>query len=219
MSRLYLFPVAGKVTVLSAQKRNRKRINVYIDGQFAFGLAASVATRLQVGQHLRDTDIEELETADSQQVAYERALHFLSFRPRSMQEVRRNLSEKGFSELTVEATLHRLEEAGLVNDLEFARYWVEQREQFRPRGIAMLQHELRQKGVVAEAIALSCEQIDEEMLAYRAAYRQAERLSALPPKDFGRKVGSYLSRRGFPYSVVRETVARLRNELCPDQSD
>lgn len=209
--------MAGKVTGLSAQKRNRRRINVYVEGQFAFGLAAVVATRLQVGQYLSDSDIEELETADSQQVAYDKALHFLSFRPRSMDEVRRNLSEKGFAEMTIEATLHRLEAAGLVNDLEFTQFWVEQREQFRPRGTAMLRHELRQKGVADETIALSLEQVDEEELAYQAAYRQAERLSALPPKDFGRKLGSFLSRRGFPYPIVRETVTRLRKELCPNR--
>ncbi len=138
--------MAGKITALNAQKRNHRRINVHIDGQFAFGLAAVVATRLQIGQYLTDRDIEELETADSLQVAYDRALHFLSFRPRSLKEVRQSLSKKGFSEMTVEATLQRLEESDLVNDLEFARYWVEQREQFRPRGTAMLQYELRQRG-------------------------------------------------------------------------
>jgi regulatory protein len=211
--------MAGKITALNAQKRNHRRINVHIDGQFAFGLAAVVATRLQIGQYLTDRDIEELETADSLQVAYDRALHFLSFRPRSLKEVRQSLSKKGFSEMTVEATLQRLEESDLVNDLEFARYWVEQREQFRPRGTAMLQYELRQKGVAPEAIALSLEEIDEETLAYRAAHRQAERLRTLPPKEFGRKLGSYLSRRGFPYPIVRETIAQLRQELCPDQND
>jgi regulatory protein len=136
-----------------------------------------------------------------------------------MDEVRQNLAETGFSEMIAETTLQRLEDMGLVNDLDFARYWVEQREQFRPRGTVMLRHELRQKGVAEEAIARSLEAVDEELLAYRAARRQAERLSALPQKEFKRKLGAYLSRRGFPYPIVPETVARLRAELCPDQND
>ncbi len=203
----------AKVSALERQKRNKKRVNVYLDEQFAFGLAATVAARLQIGQCLEEADIERLQTADERQVAYQRALDFLSYRPRSIQEVRRKLTEKGFSDMTVQAVLERLEEAELIDDLDFARYWVEQRQHFRPRGVAMLQYELRQKGVARDLIALSLQEIDEDGLAYQAAHRQAERLSSLPPKDFRRKLGSFLARRGFPYPVVRATVARLQNEL------
>ena len=203
----------AKVTALETQKRNRKRVNVYLDEQFAFGLAAAVAVRLQIGQYLEEADVEKLQTADERQVAYQRALDFLSYRPRSMQEVGRRLTEKGFSNSTVQVVLEQLEEAGLINDLDFAHYWVEQRQHFRPRSIAMLQYELRQKGVARDLISLSLQGIDEEGSAYQAASRQAERLSSLPPKDFRRKLDSFLARRGFPYPVIRATVARLQNEL------
>jgi regulatory protein len=207
--------MAGKVTAIEPQKRNRKRANVFIDGQYALGVAATVAATLEIGQWLEDSEIERLDAADEQEVAYQRALHFLSYRPLSTQEIRQKLQGKGFSEFAVDTTVQRLEETGLIDDLEFARYWVEQREQFRPRGIAMLRYELRQKGLAADLIALSLQGIDEDELAYRAAHRRAEQLSMLPPKDFERKLGAYLARRGFPYPVVRETVNRLREELCP----
>ena len=207
------FFIVTKVTALKVQKRNNKRVNVYLDEQFAFGLAATEAARLRVGQWLEDADIEALQAADERQAAYQRALNFLSYRPRSVQEVRQNLAEKEFAQVTIEDTLERLEQVGLVDDLEFAHYWVEQRQLFRPRSAAMLRYELGQKGIDRDTIAAVLETVDEENLAYQAARRRAEQLSTLSPGDFRRKLGSFLARRGFPYSIVRATIDRLQNEL------
>jgi len=208
--------MAGKITALAIQKRNRKRVSVYLDGQFAFGLAATDAARLRVGQWLDRADIEALQATDERQAAYQRALNFLSYRPRSAQEVRRNLAEKGFPNTAIEATLERLEQVGQVNDLEFAHYWVDQRQTFRPRGVAMLRHELRQKGVNRACIAAALEAVDEEALAYQAAQPWANRSSNLSAQDFKRKLSSFLARRGFSYTIVRTTMDRLQDELKLD---
>ena len=66
--------------------------------------------------------------------AHERALGFLSFRPRSRSEVERNLSRHGVSPEAVKAVLTRLQETGLVDDAGFAGYWAGNRQQFSPRG-------------------------------------------------------------------------------------
>jgi len=135
--------MAGTITALRFQKRNKYRVNVYIDGQFAFGLAAIEAARLRVGQTLSDDDVARLRMRDEVERAYERALNFLSYRPRSEAEVRRNLRKKNVEEEVVEEVTGRLTRAGLLNDQEFARYWVENRLQFNPRGARALRHELR----------------------------------------------------------------------------
>ncbi len=211
--------MAGKITALEIQKRNRKRVSVFLDGEYAFGLAAEEAMRLQIGQQLSDVDIERLLAADMLQTAYQRALHFLSYRPRSVQEVRRNLADKGFSEDAVEATVGRLEQAGLLNDTEFARFWVEQRHDFRPRGAAMLRHELRQKGVPPEVVSHALRNLDEDELAYETASRFAGRLSSLPRDEFRRKLTGYLARRGFPYDAIETALQRLASELDNERED
>jgi len=205
--------MAGMITALETQKRNRKRVSVFLDGEYAFGLAAEEATRLHIGQQLSDVEVEGLLEADRLQTVYQRALHFLSYRPRSVEEVRRNLTDKGFSEDAVEATLRRLEEAGLLDDREFARFWVEQRRDFRPRSIAMLRHELRQKGVPPAVISHALTDLDEDELAYETACRFAGRLSSLPLDEFRRKLNGYLARRGFPFSATKTAVNRLLSDL------
>ncbi len=204
------FFMAGKITALQAQKRNKNRVNVFLDGQFAFAVFDVEAARLRIGQWLDDSEINALKSADTREKAHQQALHFLSYRPRSCQEIHRNLVSKGFDDQTIEACLQRLQAAGLADDEAFARYWLEQRQQFRPRSAAMLRYELRQKGIAPQIVDQALFAIDEEALAYEAARKRAHTLS---PEDFRRKLSAYLARRGFPYPVIRETVERLHDEL------
>ncbi|MEA3377684.1 MAG: RecX family transcriptional regulator, partial [Chloroflexota bacterium] len=123
-----------EITALTFQKHNKDRVNVYLDGQFAFGLAAIEAARLRVGQKLSDDEVVELQTKDQIERAYERALNYLSYRPRSEAEVRRSLGKKDVEEAVIDAVIGRLKRAGLLDDREFAKYWVDNRARFNPRG-------------------------------------------------------------------------------------
>ena len=210
--------MAGVITALRFQKRNRNRVNVYIDGQFAFGLAAIEAAHLRVGQTLSDDDVARLQMQDGVERAYERALNFLSYRPRSEAEVRRKLRKKNMEEEVVEAVVERLTRAGLLNDREFARYWVENRRQFNPRGARALRHELREKGVPAPVIADVLADLDEEVTARRAAEAGARRLAHLEPGDFRRRLGAYLARRGFSYAVIEPLVEEMFEAVCCEAS-
>ena len=84
--------MAKKITALKLQKRNKDRVNVYLDDEFAFGLSRIVAAWLRTGQELTEEKIAELQAQDNVEVALQRALNFLSYRPRSEEEVRRNLT-------------------------------------------------------------------------------------------------------------------------------
>jgi regulatory protein len=208
-------PMAGRITRLAFQKHAADRVNVYLDGQYAFALPALDAARLGMGEYLDDDAIARLQTQDERQKAYDRALRFLSFRPRSQAEVRRNLLAAGLDAELVEATLARLAAQGYLDDAEFARFWVENRQQFRPKGSVALRGELRQRGVAAETVDAALSDLDPAAGAYEAAHPRAIRLAALAQADpaaFRRKLGDFLLRRGFDYEVVKETVARLLRE-------
>jgi len=201
--------MAGTITALRLQKRNENRVNVYLDGQFAFGLAAIEAAHLRVGQTLSDADVARLRKQDEVERAYEHALNFLSYRPRSEAEVRRHLCKKTVGDEVVEAVIERLTRAGLLHDREFARYWVENRLQFSPRGARALRHELWEKGVPASIITDTLSDFDEEAAARQVAEARARRLAHLDPPDFRRRLGAYLARRGFSYTVIEPLVEEM----------
>jgi regulatory protein len=207
--------MAGKVTSLEQQRRAKDRVNVYLDGEFAFGLAAFVAARLRPGTWLTDEEIAQLRAEDSLEVAHGRALDYLSYRPRSEAEMRDYLTDKDFPDTVVEETIARLGRAGLVDDREFARYWCDNRARFRPRGKRMLRYELRQKGVPSSAIVEALESYDESAAMEKVAAEQARRLQHLPPDLARRRLSERLARRGFSYELIRDTLA-AQNYFQPD---
>ncbi len=211
--------MAGTITSLVAQERNKERVSVYIDGEFAFGLAMIEALKLRKGQQLSEMEIARLRALDEIEVAHEAALNFLSYRPRSTDEVRRRLEERKFNQQAIEQVLERLQRAGLLDDEAFARYWIENREQFGPRSVRALRQELRQKGVPDSIIVLALDGLDEEEAAYRAASHQARGLTGLDRQAFRKKVGDFLTRRGFSYDVSRDVVNRLWAEQCEQCDD
>jgi len=203
--------MAGTITALVAQKRNKERVNIYLDGEFAFGLAMIEALKLHKGQKLSDEDIARLQALDEIEKAHERALNYLSYRPRSVDEVRRNLSEK-YPEPAIEMVLERLERAGLLDDQAFARFWVENRDQFKPRSERALRYELRQKGIDDADIDLALEALDEADAARRAADDQVRRYRHADEETFRKRMSDFLARRGFSYGIIRDVVDQLWDE-------
>jgi len=203
------YSMMHKITALTVQKRNRRRVNVYLDGEFAFGLAHFVAAWLQVGQEINDEKIGQLRVEDARETGYQQALTFLSYRVRSESEVRQNLRKHKIDDDVQEDVLERLRANEMVDDVRFARIWVENRSELRPRSRRMLAYELRQRGVDQEIIDLTLEGLDEDKLAYHAALKHSRKLQNLEREGFRKKMYGFLSRRGFNYQVSSEVVNRI----------
>jgi regulatory protein len=202
-----------KITALKPQKRNPNRVNVYLDGEFAFGLARITAAWLTVGQELSQDRIDRLLAEDSAEVASQRALNFLSYRPRSEKEIVDNLRKHETPEQVIEEIVGRLKENGMVDDVKFARLWLENRSEFRPRGYFALRSELHRKGIPDSVIEASLTEIDEVDLALRAGRTKAAKLNSGNEQIFKQKLYGFLSRRGFNYEIISEVV----NEIWQEQ--
>jgi regulatory protein len=196
------------ITKLEIQKKNKERVNVFLDEKFAFGLNLNAALGLKKGQVLSPAEIEQLRQGDEQQVAYERALFFLGFRPRSRVEVEQYLREKEYDATVVEAVVQKLLAEKHLDDEAFAQFWLESREQFRPRSTRALRYELRQKGIDREVIDEAVATVDEDAAAWAVIESKLARWQSLEQPDFTQKVLSLLARRGFAYDIARRISKR-----------
>lgn len=201
-----------KITELQTQKRNPNRVNVYLDGEFAFGLARIVAAWLQVGQELTQEKIARLQEEDAAEVALQRAIRFMSYRPRSEKEVVDNLRKHETPEMAIDAIIERLTGNGMINDRNFASLWIENRSEFRPRGSFALRSELRQKGIADQIIDEALAGLDEDRLALAAGRKKAPKIKAGDEHEFKRKMYGFLSRRGFSYETISEVVKTIWQE-------
>ncbi len=200
------------ITKITRQQRKEDRLNIFLDGGYAFSLHVSIAAPLQVGQTLSEEECQRLVARDAAQQAYEQALHYLKYRPRSAAEVASYLRDKKVTDEAIQDVLARLRERRWVDDAAFAAFWVENRELFRPRSRHALRAELRQKGISDQVIEASLEDVDELASAYEAAKGRAARLARLDYQTFRRRLGGFLQRRGFGYEEIKETVERLWRE-------
>ncbi len=207
-----------KITALTLQKQNRDRVNVFLNDEFAFGLSKYVAAWLKVGQVLGEEKIAQLLADDEIEVSYQRALKFLAHRIRSKQEVVQRLRKYQTPADVVEVVLSRLEEKEYLNDEAFARAWVENRIEFRPRSTYLLRQELRQKGVEDVVIDVVLETLDDETLAQSAAEKYLRKIENMDDEQkFREKLYGHLARKGFTYATVADILTsewqKLHDEI------
>jgi regulatory protein len=208
--------MAGKITALKVQRSAKDRVNVSIDGEFAFGLALIHALWLKIGQELSDQDIEALKAADTLEKAKQRALGLIVYRPRSVREVQQRLKRAGVDAASIESVVADLRSAGLLDDTEFSKAWVESRLRSSTKGKRAIEWELRQRGVKAETISKALDGVDEQETALRAAKKRLPRLAALEPRDRRRKLSEFLARNGFGYEIIEDVLRRIASDSDED---
>jgi regulatory protein len=201
------------ITKLEHQIKNPGRVNVYLNGEFAFGISLAIAPWLEEGAEISPQRVKDLQTQDETERAYQRALNYLSYRNRSEEEIRTNLQKHQITEEHIDSVLERLRQASLVDDLVFAREWVENRCTHKPRGKRALSTELYQKGIKSQIIDDVLGELDEEALAMQFARQKLHKLETLDRSSFQKKLSGFLSRRGFPYGISKEVITTLWEEI------
>ena len=203
----------GTITKIEPQRREPERVNVFIDGRFAFGLGATIAQErgLRPGRRLSGAEIAALQADDELGKAVDKALGFLTYRPRSIREVRDRLAKKGVEPATIEAVIERLAGWGYIGDEGFARYWIENRGANQPRGKRLLRQELWQKGVERETVDRALEEadLDEFDAALTLARKRLRQVPALDEPAQRRRLGAFLQRRGYDWPTVKRVLDTL----------
>jgi len=212
-----------RITAIRPQQRDPERVNLFLDGTFAFGLPLIVVAQesLKVGDSLTPAQVTHLEALDEQVKAVNSSLNLLARRPRSEREVRDRLKRKGFPSETIDLAIAKLEGWRYVDDEAFAKFWIENREANKPRGRRLLAQELRNKGVDRETIRESIADADVNELAGALELGRTKIRSyrTLEPAVAQRRLASFLARRGYGYDVVKPVLAELFCGVVEESSD
>ena len=204
---------SGRITAIEPQARHPERVNLFIEGEFALGLAASVLLDfgIAVGKQLDDADVQALLQAEEGHRATESALRLVSYRARSESEIRQRLSRKHFSVPAIDVAINQMRDWGYINDQEFARQWVASRESHRPRSSRLMKRELASKGVDIQTAEKAVEEadIDDFAVALDLAQRWMPRIEREDAETQRRRLTGYLQRRGFGWDVVRRVLEQI----------
>jgi len=138
-------------------------------------------------------------------------LRLMKFRLRSEKEIREKLRQKDYDSEIIDAVVVFLKKAKLLNDVLFAKLWVESRIK-RFLGLSRLAYELKEKGidksVVDEALQRARENYDEKAAVLEIIRHKLGKMKNIPPEKVKSRLYGFLLRRGFPKNIVIETLIK-----------
>ena len=199
------------ITKIEPQK-NEERVNIYLDGEFAFGLMKEIQYKYGLTEDMNiDREyIDKVLMAEEQSKANNYALKFLAYRQRSKKEIIDKLAEKGFEDKFIENTLVYLKSYDLVDDLEFAKSFAKDKINLNKQGPQKIKYELYKKGISKEIIEKVLDEDDNEY--NRALELAKKKLPSYKNDDRNaiyRKLGGFLQRRGYSYECVSKVLKEL----------
>jgi len=197
------------ITALKPQK-SKKRVNIYLDGKFSFGIDLENFLRLglKVEQRLSEKRIKEIiKKAEFQKIS-DKLIRFATLRPRSKREINDWFRKHKVYQGLHEELFDKLKRLDLIDDAKFAIWWVEQRNSFRPRGKRALEAELRQKGIEKDFIikALDKVKIDEVKIAKELLRKKKYRWEKLDKFEAKKKMTGFLARKGFGWNIIKKVI-------------
>ncbi len=141
----------------------------------------------------------------------ERALRLLSFKPRTVAQMRERLLEKEWAEAAiVEQVIERLKELGYLNDEQFAASYASTRLSARPLGRTRLRRDLQNKKLPTQITEQTLDEVyadgAEEGLIDRAITKRLRLKGPPQTPEAVKKLFDYLMRRGFNYPLVLRKV-------------
>jgi regulatory protein len=201
--------VMSFITKIETQKKRAGRYSVFLDDLFSFALSANdlLAIGLHVGQELSEEELERIRESVCVGEAYDKALNFICVRKRSKAEVVTYLRQKNdYGDEVIEYTIERLVLNKLIDDVAFARSWIADRNQLKPRSRRILQQELRYKGISSEIAEFALEGVDQEIELNNAITIATKKLTRITDQQ---KLIAYLMGQGFSYSIVKQAIEQL----------
>lgn len=197
------------ITAINPQK-NQKRVNVYLDDKFGFGIDLEnyMKLGLKVEQELTEEEVEKIVKKAEFQKTLDKLLRFATLRPRSEKEVENWFKRRKVHESLHKELFNRLNQLDLVDDKKFAEWWVEQRQTFKPKSLRILNNELRIKGIKKETIeeVLGNTKVDEEKIARELLEKKNDKWKNLPKREANQKRYEYLARKGFSWDIISKVI-------------
>ena len=204
------------ITAITQQKNNKDRYSVFIDDNFAFGLIMQdiVYFKLKQGEEISQEKYNFIQNELIYIQAQDIALHYIAYKMRTEQEVRKKLFEKEYTEYIIERVIHFLIEYHYIDDMKYCKSYIKQRLQYNPKGIYILKMELKQRGIKQSIIdkAIENSDIDELNDAIKLLQKKCLYLDDIDEKN-KKRLFAFLQRRGYSYDIIKEAFAYVtKNE-------
>lgn len=202
------------VTKIERQKHNNERVSVFIDGEYSFSVSDEIIIQygIAVGMNVNSLPLKEITEEDEYKRALSSAFKHMSVSEKTEKQIVTHLLRKEFSQAVTQRVITRLKELNYIDDLTFAKNFVEHTSGKGKRAVIF---KLREKGVpdsiINEVIANMSEDSQLES-AIELLKKQLPKLSKYEGYEKKRRLNDFLLRRGFDWSVAAEAIEKCLEE-------
>ena len=200
----------GIITEISQQK-NKKRVNIFVDGEFRSGLGIETAIKfgLKSGKVIEDKELEEIIVESETKSAFDVALNYLSLTPKSKYEVKQKLFKKGYSADVIDIALQKLEEYHYIDDESYARVYIDS---ISKKSKKEIERKLRIKGIskdIIDEIMCNYDDSNEESTATEYAKKYV-RNKSIDEKTLKNLIAN-LMRKGYSYDLSYTIMQKIKH--------
>lgn len=210
-----------KITKIEYQKNRKDRVNIYLDGNFAFSIDLNnmIKHSLTKNMELRDEFTDEILRAEEEINVYNYALSVLSRNAKSEKQLRDKMREKGFEDRLIDSAVLKLKRQKYLDDERYSETLINSKLSSSMWGKRKIREVLYERGIERSIINEKLSIVSEEDEVKRACCLGAKKLKTLREEDTRKKaakLSNFLINRGFEYSTVRKTVSQLLDSDCEE---
>ena len=202
----------SEITSITAQSKDKRRCNVYVDGRFYCGLTLEsvVKYRLKVGQSIDAERLSEIQLESERNTALDKALTYISASQKTKREIRTYLEGKGYLPPVCEYVLEKMSDYGFADDGAYATAYAESA--IKKKGKRLIEMELKRKGISDEEIDAATQDLGGEAETAKRILEKYMRGKEMD-KTTLQKAYRHLMGKGFDYDTAREALRLLGESL------
>lgn len=143
------------------------------------------------------------------------SLRLLAASPKTSQELKKKLHEKGFPESLITETLREMEAQGILSDRSYAADMMARYRGSKPSGRRKIASEFKHHGIaqkIQDEVLAGYSPEEERAQAGEAGRQRWKRFPKLDNEKRKKRVFDFLMRRGFDYQIVRDVIRELSQD-------
>ena len=202
-----------KITKIEEQKKNKKRMSVFIDGEFSFGVDnfTLLSLHLAEGDEISEEKLAVIKNTAVFEDAKNYAAKLISTRSYTEKAIREKLvSHIGDKEI-IEKTISFLKEYKLIDDYDYATRYAHDLVHLKKLGMSSLRWKLKEKGICPPTIEKVLSELDfsDEMEENLQNLAQKKLNGNYDIKNI-MKVKRYLATRGYSFDDIERVLSKIK---------
>ncbi|MDW5300051.1 MAG: RecX family transcriptional regulator [Sedimentibacter sp.] len=203
-----------KITKIEYQKKNKDRVSIYLDDNYAFGIDLNIMIKYSLAKNmeLEDDFINEILKSDEEMNAYNYAISVLSRNSKSEKQLMQKIKDKGYEEQFIENVIVKLKQQKYIDDEAYSEAFINNKINISKDGKRKIKEALYNKGIDKQIIDEKLQEITDDDEIERACLLGAKKLRTIKEEDIRKrrmKLANYLISKGFEYSTVKKVISKL----------